>query len=87
MLECNGHCTVPIIGNASCQHFKENNPHGVDVTLNSCLGTTRLLRGEIVNRPQHGVGLGQAGLRKGHCDTKVCNLGSSILGQKDILRF
>ena len=87
MLEGNGHCTVPIIGNASCQHFKEDNPHGVDVTLHSRLGAPGLLRREIVNRPQHGVSLGQAGLCKGHCDTKVCDLDSSILGQKDILRF
>ncbi len=75
MLQRDCDCTIPIIRDMSCQHLIENDPHRVDVTLNRSFRSTRLLRGQIMNRPQHRVGLSEASLCEGHCNPKVRDFG------------
>ena len=57
MLEGNCNSTIPIIRDMSRQHLIENNPHGINITLNGCFSNH--VPALVINnaQTQHRVGL------------------------------
>ena len=83
----NGNRGFAAVGNLSRQHFKKNNPQGVNIRFYACLFPAGLLRGKIMHRTQDCSVVGNGGGCGGPGYAEISHFDAFVITDQDVVRF